>query len=612
MRLSALHNILLLLAIAGLLSSCSKRHPNTPRSLGSIDTLYTETRAMALYEQDPERSLAMIESAEISGTLPDFRANLLRAKLFTLSTNNQRQEVAHQLCEELLQHDSVQENPTYQHEVLELLVNASRMRHDDEQWLRWAMQLSALLRSQGAYAEALRTEAEIGLVMTHLGQVSDGLAKIDDALQQLDGQPTFAALQAFVLASKRKIVVLRETGSHDQILPVAERLQERLNDFAEHPDVFTDKPMAEAERNDFIDFYGAQATAFKAAAYAETGRRHEARHELDIFSRTAYSRTLDGRKMIAPTLGLLGDYTQMLTICNEAEAEMQGDTLRHDYAEILLARAVAAEAQGRMATAIDFRKRYEALLQTLNSRLQQSQAHDYAARYHAQEQKMEIDRREADAERNGIIALSLTVVLLGVVGFVFYLFKQKRNITRKNRLLVEQISDAIEYKKRYETLLTQKVSPKGEGWQRSSPGLQASDGAEGSDNADTDDAPTEEEKTDLSALTDEALFQCLSEAIRREQLYLNPVCDRQFITDRFGLSEKRVGAAFSKGSTYKSLPSFIRDCRLEYACQLLRQKPEMSIGAVAAASGFSNHTRFTADFKARYSVSPTEFRSLSM
>ena len=45
---------------------------------------------------------------------------------------------------------------------------------------------------------------------------------------------------------------------------------------------------------------------------------------------------------------------------------------------------------------------------------------------------------------------------------------------------------------------------------------------------------------------------------------------------------------------------------------VIKIKPgTMTIGEVAASSGFASHTRFTADFKTRYSVSPTEFRSMT-
>ena len=567
-----------------------------------------EKRAEALYEQTPQRALALIDSAQETGVLPPFRADLLRARLFSGSITNPRQEQALQLSEALLLHDSVKASPAFQREVLEILVNASRMRHDDQLWMRYATQLCSLLRQQDDEDDALRTEAEIGLVLTHLGQHQRGLAKIDHSIDRLDGQRRVRALNALVLSLKRKIVVLRETGRHADILPVAQHIQDRLDDYSRHPDDYDDHspylPKSAEARADYCDFYGAQAIAFKAAARAATGDDASARRELQAFAATNYGHSLDGQLMIAPTLSRLGLYDRMLAIYDEAQAKMGSDTLRNDYADILLARAEAAEAQGRLAQSIAYHKRHAALVDTLNERLHRSDAQRYAARYHAQEQQIEINQREAEATHIRIIAIALAIGLVGVVGFALYFFWQKRSIDRKNRVLVAQISDALYYKKRYEELekhvaqtATDDAAPD------VAPSCQVSEGAP----QGASPAPS----TDLSAMTDEQLFQHISHVVLQEKLYLNPLCDRQMIINRFGISEKRVGAAFSKGSSYKSVASFIRDSRLEYACQLLRQTPEMSIGSIAQASGFSNHTRFTADFKMRYSVSPTYFRQMA-
>ena len=58
------------------------------------------------------------------------------------------------------------------------------------------------------------------------------------------------------------------------------------------------------------------------------------------------------------------------------------------------------------------------------------------------------------------------------------------------------------------------------------------------------------------------------------------------------------------------MPRYIREVRLRYASEMLLSHPEMSIGEVASASGFNNVSGFNRDFKNRYTVSPTEYRSM--
>lgn len=106
-----------------------------------------------------------------------------------------------------------------------------------------------------------------------------------------------------------------------------------------------------------------------------------------------------------------------------------------------------------------------------------------------------------------------------------------------------------------------------------------------------------------------SLFTRLSTEIREQQLYLDPLFDRQAVCDRFSLTAVQVGNAFAQGSDYDSVADFIRDCRLEHACNLLKTT-DMSIANVAARSGFSRVTTFNHDFKAHYNLTPSEYRRL--
>ena len=113
----------------------------------------------------------------------------------------------------------------------------------------------------------------------------------------------------------------------------------------------------------------------------------------------------------------------------------------------------------------------------------------------------------------------------------------------------------------------------------------------------------------MDKLNDEQLFEYLSNVIRSEELFLYPNFGRQVLIDRFHLTDRRIGAAFAQAESCSSLPDFIRDLRLEYACQLMTDNPKMSISDVATASGFSNLTVFGRDFKRKYEVTPTYFKS---
>ena len=397
------------------------------------------------------------------------------------------------------------------------------------------------------------------------------------------------------------MTVLWEQDIHlEQIIQLADLMQQRLDDYAAHADDYHDDTYREPDKEDRVlyhDFYYAQACAFKAIAYANEGNLSAARREVDAYSEYPYGQSLDGRLMIAPALSRLGDYATMLATYDEAERRLlsEGDTVNRRLIEILHGRAKAAYAQAsansqssiandQYKLACDYLSRYERLKSKLNDRLQCSKAHLYAARYHTIELETALHQARMTHIKTLLINVVIGMVLFVVVAAAIYLYRQRRLLSEKNRILVQKIEDAQEYKRLYHSLKAQRNG----------------------NPAKTDDDSTEPSL--LEAMTDAELFNYISDVVSREQLFLNPVCDRQMLVERFQLTEKRIGAAFSKGSSYGSVSNFVRNARLDYACQLLRQSPNMPIADVATAAGFPSYPRFAADFKATYSISPTEFR----
>ena len=585
--------LLYMSVVALLLTGCTGGGTSGKRVPQAGDTLYTEERAMAIYDSLPERALLILDSAEVVGNMTDYRAGLFRAKVLSKSTAMQQQDSAVIICEALLRHDEAQRNIVFRGDVLELLVNASRMRHDYEEMVHWTTELAELQRRQGLATEALRTDADLGLAMTHIGQVDEGLAKIDNAIQRLGMTTKFNELDAWLIAVKRKINVLQEQEmGYDEMIALASQAQQRLDDFAAHPDDYHDGTYREPPKEDipgYHDFYYAQACAYKAAAYTAQGNRAAAQREIGAFRQYPYSHSLDGRMMIAQTLARLGDYATMLATYDDFERYMvsEGDTLNGARVEILRGRAEAANAAGHTTQAYDYMRRYDELKSQLSDNLQRSKAHLYAARYHTLELETALHQERVIHMKNLLVNVIIGMVLFIVVAAAVYLYRQRRLLSEKNYILVQKIEDAQEYKRLYQSLKAQKNS-----------GMTSSDD-------DTTDA------TRLEAMTDAELFDYISDVVRHEQLFLRPVCDRQLLVERFHLSEKRIGAAFSKGSPYGNVSNFVRNARLEYACQLLRKSTTMSIADVAAASGFPSYPRFAMDFKAAYSISPTEYRRQS-
>ena len=542
----------------------------------------------------PDSALMMIEGLRVGdfsvidttgaslqwrGPLPDYRCDYLRAKVYAQTLEGMWLDSAIIIGERLMATDAAQEDLAYRQDVLEMLINACRQHRDDELTIHWSAQLIDLCRQNGDETEALRTEADLGLMLSGIGRADEGLAKIDSVLTLLSGKRKFNELDASIIALKRKVNVLktRSVGQEARskgIVECAQQMLDLMADYEQHPDVYHDGTYREPPehlRPGYIDFYRTQAYMFMVEAEAQAGRKAEARKYLSLFEQTNYAKSFSARKDIAPTLGLLGDYDKMLAVHDEQEARLrqQGDTVCAEYATILRDRAMAAEAQGRNAEAIRLHNAYETLTATLNDRLLQGKANLYAARFHAAEQQREIERHKAISRVSSCIAIAAVLAML----FAAYVVHKRRVVDQKNRALVKQIAEAAEYRKKFES-------------------------------------PTRSSLTSNSSERDEQDEQVerILHVIKEKQLYLDSHFDRQAASAYFQITARNVGAIFGKGSEYTSITDYINQLRLDHARELITTRPEMSIDEVATTSGFNVRRTFSRLFKEKFGLTPTEFR----
>ena len=527
-------------------------------------------------------------SVRVNGPLPDYRCDYLRAKVYGQSLEGMWLDSAIIIGERLMTLDAACEDVAYRQDVLEMLINACRQHRDDELTIQWSAQLIDLCRQNGDETEALRTVADVGLILAGIGRADEGLAKIDSVLTLLSGKRKYNELDATIIALKRKVNVLKniegtsEANSslftlHSSLISAARQMLDLMADYEQHPDEYHDGTYREPPehlRPGYIDFYRAQAYMFMAEAEAKAGNKAEARKYLSLFEQTDYAKTFMARKDFAPIYGLLGEYEKMLAIHDEQEARLhqQGDTVNAEYATILRDRAMAAEAQGRKDEALHLHNAYETLTATLNDRLLQGKANLYAARFHAAEQQREIERHKATAKYLGIVGSCIAVVAVLAMFFAAYVVHKRRIVDQKNRALVKQIAEAAEYRKRYDIQTAEVSTP-----------LSTRRGAGG-----------------------EAILQ----VIKEKKLYLDPQFDRQAASDYFQITTRDVGAAFAQGSEYANITDFINRLRLDHARELMTTRPDMSIDEVATASGFSVRRTFSRLFKEKFGLTPTEYRAV--
>lgn len=531
------------------------------------DTPYQQDTILVTYATNPERALTLLDSASLLGNISEYRAQCIRARIYSKSLVEQRQDSAILICKELLGHDSVRNDAAEQENILDLLIATSRAKPDYEQYIHWATQKAELCQKQGQETERWRTEADIGLVMTHLGQEDEGLAKLDEAISHLDAPGSIDRMDAFIVAVKRKINALNAQRCYEEVIPLAQRILDRLNHYEQHAKDYAEDSYRLSwsdhpnDRDRYLDFSRAQANGFMAEANAMINEKAKAKEHLARFDQSDFGKTFRARRMIAPTQMALGMYDEALATYAEIARRMAADTLNDDYAVILRSRAIAAHTKNHYVEAYDYQTRYADLSKVLSDSLMKGKAHEYAARYHAYEQQLEIQEKEAEAERSHIISIAVAALAVLAIAFAIYFFRQKRIVSEKNHALVRMINS---------------MQPK-------------SIDSRTVNNADSE------------------LFEHIDTAIRSERLYTNIGLQRQDICDRFNISRHTLNDLLSDYTGGLSFPQYVNIIRLEEALRLLRDEPDKIISAIASEVGFSS-ANLREQFKRKYGMTPAEYR----
>jgi len=562
--------VILIAAIVAL-GACNQAKQAPARIPQASDSLYTAHAALKVYGTQPERALSIVDSALIVGNISSFKADFLRALIYANSVEKPQLKKAIDLCEGLLKHDSTQvvNKTTFakRNDVLGVMMDACRKKGDDERWLKYAIERAELSRSHGMETEALRMEAEIGAAMTGLGRKDEGLIKLEQVISALDqGAPSIDRLDAGIVALKRRINVFEQAGRFQDMILDAQAIIQKLEDYQNNPSAYAKDSFRlpdESSMVPYCNFYIAQARAYLARAYAQMTPPNldEVRKYVRLFEESDFGHTFGGRSMLAPAWKCLGQWDKLMAIDTEAESRMDADTLNASYATILKDKADEAKAKGRYSQAVSYMERYARLQDQLSEKRHESEAQEYAARYHAMEQEQRIKDAQAISARKDGIILVIAVILFIIATFAVFSLHQSRSIAQKNRVLARMINEMSESQ------------------------AQA-------------DAPK----------PDKALFDMIDDAIRKEKLYTNVNLQRQDIVDRFDIGRHSLNDLLSAYADGQSFTAYINGIRMQDAIRLMKKEPETPVGVIAEAVGFTP-ANFREQFKRQFGMTPTEYRN---
>ena len=519
----------------------------------SADTVHTRQVAMSIYAYQPARALQIIDSALIVGNVGEVQAQQCRARIYSF---------------------------TQMYDQMDSLLGGSK---------------DVRLDSAQAIAERLLDNDSIKADLKRLRDVLEILAYTDRMKCDTLG---------WIQWSSKLVDLCRQMGPE-----------------AEADALRTEAEIAAAlcalgqEKEAMAKLDSVISSLSGAFRFSELDALIVALKRKIVFlgSRDRYAETLPLSRQI---IERLDDYEAHPDKYHDgSHREPNTDQKRADY--IRFYRSQAQSYQTAALAALGEHGNMLTAFRQIEDGVREATAREHIARYNALQQKIEAEHQLANAERANLIAAGIGILALLAIAFAVILFHKNRVIRRKNRILAQQITDAVDYKELYYNSLTpNRPTPS-----RPTPSRPTPQPLPVGRGVYTFEAEKPEVGGDYSPpyreglgggspdeWSDEQLFEHIHGVIVREKLFLDPKFERQTIMDRFQLSKERVGAVFSKGSDHAKMSNYIQQLRLEYAAQQLVEQPERSIAQIATECGFSSHKYFSDRFRQYFSMTPTEFR----
>ncbi|MBF1449297.1 MAG: helix-turn-helix transcriptional regulator [Segatella sp.] len=210
---------------------------------------------------------------------------------------------------------------------------------------------------------------------------------------------------------------------------------------------------------------------------------------------------------------------------------------------------------------------------------------------------LELQQQQQETElRTMRIALIMGgVIVLLLIFIVFRIVRYNRIITRKNASAVDTINRLLQYRK---ALMEERSQHE-----------QSKEIEDETKDSETEES-TVEDTTKQEVDVDHELFDRIANIIMARKLFLQPKLTREDIINEVYVPHNKFAQLFTRYAGM-SFTKFINDLRLEYAAQLLRDRPDYTIEAIGEECGMPIAQTFYRNFSDKFGVTPSDFRTLS-
>ncbi len=528
----------------------------------NINTISEDSVYKYTFTDFNKASLLMKELREAE-KLPTYTLDITEGDLYY---NTGHPYIALKFYNRALDSDSVRLSTSNEMKVLHRLISCYDYLKLDAQKKKCVELL--LEKSKESDDAAMYSTAlfELGKMIYYQGEKERAYGYFNDALKIMDDSNYELKYDNLSYYYNTIILYLLWDERLEDALAALDKLEEIITTDNDNDNV---TPISGLKEKELKNLY-----ANRAVTLARLGRTAEADEYYDKF--LSLSNDKDNY-LIVPYLLKRGRYKEAIQLNEKRRKEYydKGDTINYYMASILHSLGKAYFEQGKYKNAaINFAK-LALLRDSLKEREQRSAAIELAAIYDLNDKDLKIAKGTAQLHVRNILLWTISTIALVLVVAILLIYRNRRAIKEKNRILTSTIEELIESK---EKLITE-----------------------------TDASLTQEtcnENADEKTSVNED-FERIEILLRDKKLLLDPELSRDDIIRMAHIQKNKFSQLF-KDHAGMSFSEYINNKRMEHAVALLKNNPNYTIEAIAQSVGMSN-AQFYKSFKKKFGLTPSVF-----
>lgn len=554
-------NTIQILFIATAIIGCTGKAEKAPAT--GPDSHYTYNYIIDRHMREPERCLALIDTAEMLGTMSVDSCNWLRGHICNAGlTDYVRAEHYLRL---VLDREGLSHTSKVYLTTLSTYCTFSLAVREYARALEYATEGERLAHEAGN----TRFEAEFcgiaGSAIEH-EHPGAGIEYLDRAIDLIRHQSDRQLLPKASYYMSEKTHILLEGG---QCAEAAATCRERLAFIGEMQQLGVDM------FDGYFDIQYARTYARLALSLQRLGQTAEASRAAKEFAKTDFAKAINGKHDILHYYVLTDDRPQVMQLFRDIEEfyVSQGDTINNVFHTAIIAKAQWHRRHNEWREADQTAVRAAILKDSLSLRERNRQAAEFEVKFKTQEKEAALAEAEAAAHQHKIIIVSLIVLVFVGAITLWQILVSKRQLHQKNRELFDTVQQMLQ-KEEKEREIAQRDTHEG------------------------------------SLTPSQLLYRKVCDLMREQNLYTDSSMNREKLARILGTNYLYLSDAI-RDCSGMTVGDFLDDHRILYAAQLIATTDE-PVGIISDLSGFSSRSHFNTLFREKFKMTPTEYRKVAM